>query len=122
MLREIFTWWNGKTLGTMIWSYYNGILVGSDDQGNKYYKNKKDTKRWVIYNGIVESTNINPEWNNWLRYTSSQEPGKFKKYSWQIKHSPNLTGTNEAYDPEISRKKNKQVVVSDDYKKWSPED
>ena len=50
MLREIFTWWNGQTIGTRIWSYFNGVLVGTDDQGNKYYKNKKDTKRWVIYN------------------------------------------------------------------------
>ena len=59
MLREIFTWWNGQTIGTRIWSYFNGVLVGTDDQGNKYYKNKKDTKRWVIYNSIIESTLVN---------------------------------------------------------------
>ena len=120
MLREIFTWWNGKTIGTRIWSYFNGVLVGTDDQGNKYYKNKKDTKRWVIYNSIIESTLVNPEWNNWLRYTSLSKPSEFEKYDWQINHLPNLTGTHAAYDPESSKKKVKSVTKNDDYKKWSP--
>ena len=104
MLREIFTWWNGRTIGTRIWSYFNGVLVGTDDQGNKYYKNKKDTKRWVIYNSIIESTLVNPEWNNWLRYTSLSKPSEFEKYHWQINHLPNLTGTDAAYDPKNSKK------------------
>ena len=122
MLREIFTWWNGQTIGTRIWSYFNGVLVGTDDQGNKYYKNKNDTKRWVIYNSIIESTLVNPEWNNWLRYTSLSEPSEFEKHEWQIDHLPNLTGTNSAYDPENSRNEMKQVAKNDDYKKWSPKD
>ena len=122
MLREIFTWWNGQTIGTRIWSYFNGVLVGTDDQGNKYYKNKKDTKRWVIYSSIIESTLVNPEWNNWLRYTSLSKPSEFEKYEWQIDHLPNLTGTNSAYDPENSRNEMKQVAKNDDYKKWSPKD
>ena len=122
MLREIFTWWNGQTIGTRIWSYFNGVLVGTDDQGNKYYKNKNDTKRWVIYNSIIESTLVNPEWNNWLRYTSLSKPSEFEKYEWQIDHLPNLTGTNSAYDPENSRNEMKQVAKNDDYKKWSPKD
>ena len=120
MLREIFTWWNGQTIGTRIWSYFNGVLVGTDDQGNKYYKNKKDTKRWVIYSSIIESTLVNPEWNNWLRYTSLSKPSEFEKYDWQINHSPNLTGTDTAYDPENSKKEIKSVAENDDYKKWSP--
>ena len=48
MLREIFTWWNGQTLGTRLWTYFSGIPAGVDNQGNKYYHNKKDTKRWSI--------------------------------------------------------------------------
>ena len=70
MLREIFTWWNGQTLGTRLWTYFSGISAGVDSQGNKYFHNKKDTKRWVIYANEVESTYINPEWNNCLLYTS----------------------------------------------------
>ena len=120
MLKEIFTWWNGQTIGTRFWSYFNGVLVGIDDEGNKYYKNKEDTKRWVIYSGIVESTQVNPQWNNWLRYTSLTEPDENNKYAWQKDHLPNLTGTNNAYDPKLSKGKNESIDKNDDYKKWSP--
>lgn len=123
MLKEIFTWWNGQTTGTRIWSYFNGILVGSDKEGNKYYKNREDSKRWVIYKDVVESTQVNPEWNNWLRYTSIDEPSEFKKkYDWQKNHSPNSTGTENAYDPELSKEKFEPLARNDDYKKWSPKD
>ena len=52
LLLEIFTWWNGQTLGTRMHTLINGRLVGSDLDGNKYFINKKNTEsRWVIYNG-----------------------------------------------------------------------
>ena len=38
---EIFTWWNGQTLGTRIHTIIHGRLVGSDLDGNRYYINKK---------------------------------------------------------------------------------
>ena len=120
MFKEIFTWWNGQTIGTRIWSYFNGIKVGTDNLGNKYYKNKNDTKRWVIYGDYVESTNVNAEWNNWLRFTSLNEPSEIKKYDWQKKHSPNLTGTPEAYDPNNDINENDQRRKSDEYTKWKP--
>ena len=120
MLKEIFTWWNGQTIGTRIWSYFNGVLAGSDSQGNKYYKNKTDTKRWVVYNGIVESTDVSPEWNNWLRFTSIAEPVEKEKYVWQKDHMPNLTGTNAAYDPKISKDKSELKNKNEEYKKWNP--
>ncbi len=119
MLKEIFTWWNGRTLGTRIWTYFNGLFVGSDEYGNKYYKNKDDTKRWVVYSGIIESTYVNPEWNNWLRYTSLGKPSKVEKYEWQKDHLPNLTGTPNAYTPQ-NKKKTNEVDKIDDYKKWYP--
>ena len=121
MFKEIFTWWNGQTIGTRIWSYFNGVLVGTDDQGNKYYKNKNDTKRWVIYSHIVESTYVSPEWNNWLRFTSMVVPSDTEKFFWQKNHVPNLTGTNAAYNPEISKNKEQQGNTNNDYKKWHPE-
>ena len=43
-LGKIFTWWEGATIGTILWSARNGEHVGTDAQGNKYYrsKNKRD--------------------------------------------------------------------------------
>ena len=43
MIKEIFTWWNKQTLGTRIWSYLNGVEVGRDVAGNRYFSNKDDT-------------------------------------------------------------------------------
>ena len=122
MFKEIFTWWNSQTIGTRVWSYFNGIHVGSDEQGNKYYSNTKDTKRWVIYKGIIESTMINPEWNNWLRYTSLSKPANKEKYNWQKIHIPNQTGTDDAFDPKKNKTKKNLIEKKDDYNKWSPEE
>ena len=120
MLREIFTWWNGQTLGTRLWTYFSGILAGVDSQGNKYFHNKKDTKRWVIYSDEVESTYVNPEWNNWLRFTSKVKASENKKYKWQKNHLSNQTGTENAYDPEKNNTNDSSKKRNDDYIKWSP--
>ncbi len=120
MLKEIFTWWNGKTLGTRIWSFFNGKLEGIDEHQNRYYRNQDDTKRWVIYNGEIESTLVNPEWNNWLRFTSSVKPDDIKKYNWQKEHLPNLTGTSKAFNPTRIEQTASYIKKTNDYKKWSP--
>ena len=48
---RIFTWWNGETIGTQIFTWRKGIKVGEDDQGNLYFRDRNDKRRWVIYNG-----------------------------------------------------------------------
>ena len=42
--KEIFTWWNGQTLGTRLQTIFFGKLVGEDELGNKYYQNKKQVE------------------------------------------------------------------------------
>ena len=42
-LGKIFTWWDGATIGTLLWSSRNGEHVGTDVQGNRYYRSKKKT-------------------------------------------------------------------------------
>ena len=118
---EIFTWWNRQTLGTRVWSYFNGVSVGEDENGNKYFSNKNDTKRWVIYGDEVEATNVNPEWNNWLRFTSIETPENIEKYSWQIDHKQNQTGTLNSYSPQTVFNKG-DYKKKKDYDKWSPKD
>ena len=120
MLKEIFTWWNGQTLGTRLWTYFNGTPAGVDSLGNRYFHNKKDTKRWVIYANEVESTYVNPEWNNWLRFTSKEKATEEKKYKWQKNHLSNQTGTENAYDPEKNNINDSSKKSNDDYIKWSP--
>ena len=55
MIKQIFTWWNSQTFGTFLYTIFFGKLVGKDEFGNKYYKNKKG-KRWVIYKGEVNAS------------------------------------------------------------------
>ena len=43
------------SLGTKIYTWLKGNLVGGDDLGNKYYSNSKDLKdlkekTWLIFN------------------------------------------------------------------------
>jgi hypothetical protein len=35
-LLRTFTWWNGTTFGTMLWTARFGELVGTDEYGNRY--------------------------------------------------------------------------------------
>ena len=39
---NIFTWWNGATGGTALWTRRFGNEVGTDDAGNVYYADKKN--------------------------------------------------------------------------------
>jgi len=54
---EIFAWWRGNTWGTRLWSATQGIYVGTDQSGNRYYRSRKPTgphgmeRRMVIYAG-----------------------------------------------------------------------
>ena len=38
---KIFTWWDGATIGTAFNSALAGVKVGSDAQGNAYFRAKK---------------------------------------------------------------------------------
>ena len=121
MFKELFTWWHGQTVGVRIWTYFNGYLVATDSHENRYYSNKEDTRRWVVYSGEIEASNVTPEWNNWLRFTSKEVPSENNfRYDWQLNHTPNQTGTVHAYSPKSSSF-NKQKTDKDlDYDKWKP--
>jgi NADH:ubiquinone oxidoreductase subunit len=94
------------TIGTRLFTWLRGEYVGSDEQGNRYYHEKKPVKgrkrrRWVMYNGVVEASRVPPDWHGWLHYTVDTPPpaGGLPRKSWQKPHLPNLTGTAAAYRP-----------------------
>ena len=121
MLKEIFTWWNGQTLGVRLWTYLNGQFVAEDQYKNRYYSNKKDSRRWVVYHGEIDASKVTPEWNNWLRFTSDHIPSEEnKRYDWQLDHTPNQTGTFNAYSPKSSSFNRKKSDRDLDYEKWKP--
>ena len=114
--KEIFTWWNGQTLGTRLQTIFFGKLVGEDELGNKYYQNKKG-KRWVIYNGEVEASKIPNDWYSWMHHTNNkiENSHDLKKYKWQKNHLPNQTGTTNAYNPKNNKNNEKfaEILVLD---------
>ena len=108
-LLKIFTWWNGQTFGTQLWTWRFGELVGADEQGNRYYRTKGRKidpslgfeRRWVVYNGYAEATRVPPSWHGWLHHTVDVPPTEeaYTPHEWEKPHIPNMTGTPAAYRP-----------------------
>lgn len=127
LLSDIFTWWNGPTLGTKLAIWRHGVEVGRDDQGNIYYTSKPgasgEAKRWVIYDGVPEASRIPPEWHLWLHKTVSTTPAEkpLKARVWEKPWQPNATGTLQAHIPAGSLAAPVSPVRSGKYEPWSPE-
>jgi len=131
VLKDIFTWWNGATIGIRFTVGRRGVFIGQDENGNKYYE-AKDTKdsydgrkrRYVIYNGYAEASKVSPDWHGWLHHTFDEPPTiePLKRQSWERDHIPNLTGTVNAWRPQgsIARGGERQKATGD-YEAWRPE-
>ena len=79
---KLFTWWNGQTFGTQLWTKRYGELVGQDEQGNLYYRTRGGVvdptlgfeRRWVVYNGYAEASRIPPSWHGWIHHVVDVPP------------------------------------------------
>lgn len=68
-LLQIFTWWNGQTIGTRFFTWRKGEKVGTDLFGNVYYRSRGGAidpalgheRRWVIYKGEADASMIPPD-------------------------------------------------------------
>src|SRR5215470_9658755 len=100
------------TIGTRLHTWWKGELVGTDQFGNRYYREKGKTpvrgggmasreRRWVLYNGEAEASRVPPQWHAWLHRIAVEppKPGEIKVRPWQKPNQPNLTGTGLAYRP-----------------------
>ena len=124
ILMKIFTWWDGATIGTALASWRFGSKVGEDHQGNIYYENPKNGRRWVIYNGANDASRVPPEWHGWLHHTIEAVPESHlpPRRIWEVEHSPNLTGTPLAYRPAGALEKGGiRQAATGDYEAWTPD-
>lgn len=123
LLRMIFIWWRGATIGTRVFTWWSGSEIGTDKFGNRYYRNKAD-RRWVIYNGTVEASRVPADWHGWLHHTFAEPPTitPFKTRPWEREHQPNLTGTAQAHRPQGSlARTGERPPATGDYQAWKPE-
>lgn len=123
LLLQLFTWWNGQTLGTRFFTWRKGERVGEDEFGNVYWRERRGDRRWVIYNGLAEPSTVPAAWHAWLHHTVDTPPGAGDPAprAWQKPHRPNMTGTPAAYRPRGSiLTPEKRPRVSGDYDAWSP--
>lgn len=129
MLKSIFTWWNGATIGTLFDIGRRGTLVGKDEYGNRYYEERRPSlegrkRRYVVYDGLSEASRVPPNWHGWLRHTIDETPSEnpLPRKSWELPHRPNLTGTVRAYRPKGSiARGGVRAPASSDYEAWKPE-
>jgi NADH:ubiquinone oxidoreductase subunit len=119
--QQFFTWWNGQTLGTRLWTWRKGEFVGQDDAGNRYYRQRGGSRRWVIYNGIAEPSAIPPGWHAWMHHRSDEPPAAYTPREWEKPHQANLTGTAAAYRPPGSILQGTPRTPGDaGYQPWRP--
>ncbi|WP_428331933.1 NADH:ubiquinone oxidoreductase subunit NDUFA12 [Novosphingobium sp.] len=134
ILGTIFTWWNGATIGTRLFSARNGEQVGHDAQGNVYFRGLKPypkghpfagrEQRWVIYNGANDASRVPPEWHGWLHgsFVGVPESNLPPARVWEVDYTPNATGTSDAYLPAGALARGgHRAPATGDYEPWSPD-
>ena len=125
LFANAFTWWNGASWGTSLFSRRHGEEAGRDEAGNVYFRHAKDAaRRWVIYTGANDSSRVPPGWNAWLRGTIDDVPDKSlpQRRSFEVASQPNLTGTDAAWRPSGSiRAGGQRPAATGDYSAWTPD-
>ena len=124
----------GVTLGTKLFTWLHGEQVGSDQDGNRYFRAKgggrvhhdslRHERRWVIFKGEVEASRVPPEWHAWLHHTTDETPPPEgpQRRPWQTDHQANPTGTDQAYRPPgHTLKGGQRAKATGDYEPWVPE-
>jgi NADH:ubiquinone oxidoreductase subunit len=128
-LGKLFTWWDGATIGTLIDSWRHGEQVGTDAQGNRYFRAKMKAangreRRWVIYEGANDASRVPPEWHGWLHgsFDGVPESNLPPARIWEVDYTPNATGTAAAYRPQGALERGGvRARATGDYEAWSPD-
>jgi NADH:ubiquinone oxidoreductase subunit len=116
---------------TIMRSWLRGELVGKDEHGNRYYRErprKNDSwrreRRWVLFNGSADPTEVPPGWVGWLHKRIELPPSKVPLPAprWEQDRLPNLTGTDQAYlPPGAIQRGGHRDPATGDYEAWRPE-
>ncbi len=131
MFDKIFTWWNGATIGTLLTVGRRGVLIGSDEMGNRYFESRDHQsydgrkRRWVLFNGYAEASKVSADWHGWLHYTFDEPPTvePLLTRRWEKPVMPNLSGTPFAWRPQGSlARSGERPAATGDYQAWRPDE
>jgi NADH:ubiquinone oxidoreductase subunit len=107
---------------TILRTWLRGELVGEDEQGNRYYRERargetswRRERRWVLFKRTADPTEVPPGWVGWLHKRIELPPSK-------VPLLPNLTGTDQAYlPPGAIQRGGQRAPATGDYEAWRPE-
>ena len=120
-LSPVHIWWVTLTSGAK--------KIGTDQMGNTYFEASprpgySRPRRWVIFKHEAEATHIPPEWHGWIHFQTDKVPStEFMSHrrAWQKPHTPNQTGTQNAYRPDGHLlAKGQRPKATGDYEAWTP--
>ena len=130
ILKQFFTWWSGASWNTLFYTWRKGEHVGTDDLGNHYYRAKSaipdsiPERRWVIYAGYSEASQIPPGWHGWMHHRVDNPPTDvdLKQHEWELPHEENRSGSAKAYRPPGSIVSGQRPLKTEaGYSAWQPE-
>ena len=122
--KQIFTWWDGATIGTRLHVWRVGREFGSDSFGNRYFESKKNGRRYVLYKGANDAGQLPPEWYSWLHHQIDGHPDDALPPAPKFLKQPtgNRTGTSDAYRPAGALDRGGvRAAASGDYEAWTPD-
>ena len=114
------------TIGTRLFTWLRGSLVGTDSAGNRYFTERRQRpgfrrRRWVLFAGPAEGSAVPPEWHPWLHYTTDAPLTAVPRRAWEKPHLPNMTGTPLGYRPSGSDYRGgRTAAATGDYEAWTP--
>lgn len=115
------------TIGTRLFTSRKGEQVGTDEYGNRYFKEKgvsmKESRRWALFDGEPEASKIPADWHRWLHKVTDELPDpNRRKLAWEQPHLANQTGTPAAHRPQGHQLVGgPRAAATGDYQAWRPE-
>ncbi len=115
-----------NTIGTRVFTWFHGRQVGADAMGNRYFEDRRPRsgmrdRRWVLYFGQPEASDVPPEWHSWLHHTTDVPLPELGRKPWQLPHRPNATGTVASYRPAgHDYSGGQRAAATGDYEAWTP--
>ncbi len=127
---KLFTWWDGATIGTSLFSAFNGEHVGTDAQGNKYYRVEEEDRRRprTALGDLPGCQRCQPGAVRMARLAASfvrcaaREPPDAVRRSGRRTIPPMPPAAHAAYRPQGALERGgRRARATGDYEAWTPD-